>query len=263
MATHLILRFDAPMLAFGGEVIDSYGVVRDFPARSMLTGLVANALGLDRAEAKALDRLQSRIVHASARVAEGRRMREYQTARLFERDAGWTTRAVPEGRATSPSFGWDARYEAERGERRKSLTHQRHRDFDADARVLVALRLEPADEAPDINAVATALERPARPLFIGRKAFLPASPILSGRCEAADTLAALAGAMQPGAARVEWGEPIEAALPGARIVRDGHALSLRRRHRVGDERRHVAGIHSGTREVFEGLLERLPTESAA
>jgi len=99
MATHLILRFDAPMIAFGGEAIDSYGVVRDFPARSMLTGLVANALGLDRAEVEALDRLQSRIVHASARIAEGRRMREYQTARLFERDAGWTTRGLPEGLA--------------------------------------------------------------------------------------------------------------------------------------------------------------------
>ena len=42
---HLILRLEAPLMAFGGETIDNLGVVRRFPSASMLTGLLANALG--------------------------------------------------------------------------------------------------------------------------------------------------------------------------------------------------------------------------
>ena len=42
---HMILALEAPLMAFGGETVDNYGVVRSFPAASMLTGLLANALG--------------------------------------------------------------------------------------------------------------------------------------------------------------------------------------------------------------------------
>ena len=53
MPEHLILALDAHMSGFGGEAIDAYGVVRDFPARSMLCGLIGNALGLERGGADA------------------------------------------------------------------------------------------------------------------------------------------------------------------------------------------------------------------
>ena len=49
---HLILRLEAPLMAFGGETIDNYGVIRRFPSASMLTGLLANALGLRRTQAQ-------------------------------------------------------------------------------------------------------------------------------------------------------------------------------------------------------------------
>jgi CRISPR-associated Cas5-like protein len=42
------MRLEAPLMAFGGETIDNYGVIRDFPALSMVTGLFANALGYRR-----------------------------------------------------------------------------------------------------------------------------------------------------------------------------------------------------------------------
>ena len=35
-------------MAFGGEAIDNLGVIREFPAASMVTGLAANALGWRR-----------------------------------------------------------------------------------------------------------------------------------------------------------------------------------------------------------------------
>ena len=42
---HLIMNLESPLMAFGGEKIDNYGVTRRFPATSMLTGIFANALG--------------------------------------------------------------------------------------------------------------------------------------------------------------------------------------------------------------------------
>ena len=48
MKRHLILNLEAPLMAFGGETIDNIGVTRRFPSASMLTGLIANALGWRR-----------------------------------------------------------------------------------------------------------------------------------------------------------------------------------------------------------------------
>ncbi|MEO0323670.1 MAG: type I-E CRISPR-associated protein Cas5/CasD [Myxococcota bacterium] len=272
MRDHLVLALEAPALSFGGETIDNLGVVRDFPARSMITGLLANALGFDRAEGARLDALQARIVYASALVREGARTRDYQTARLFEKDVGWTTTGAPEGRAPSPSFTWDDAYERERGERKKALTHQRFRDYDADARVLVALGLANG-EGPDLDAIARAVERPERPLFVGRKPHLPSRPLLwrddEGRwpVEAEHPLGALArllaceGARNgyAGPTRVQWSPLAGPDLPeGERAALGPAGASMhvvaKRRHRLGDERRHVAGVHAGTRLVIEGRI---------
>ena len=207
MPDYIFLDLEAPMTSFGGEAVDSQGVVRDFPARSMIAGLIGNALGLERANAEALDKLQSRIVHATALVRTGQRRQEYQTARLFENESGWTTHGQPEGRAKSPSFSWDARYEIERDEPRKSLTHQRYRDHDIDARTFVVMTLAPASNEPSFEQVVKALRFPARPLFIGRKACIPSRPLLQGTLNAPDDCAALATVMGEAgfdSARVQW-----------------------------------------------------------
>ena len=36
MMRHLILDLEAPLMSFGGETIDNYGVIRSFPSASML-----------------------------------------------------------------------------------------------------------------------------------------------------------------------------------------------------------------------------------
>lgn len=271
MTPHLILTLEAPAMSFGGEAIDNRGVVRDFPARSMLTGLIANALGWDRTEGDRLDALQAQIEFASVRLRDGRRRQDYQTARLFERDAGWTTRGSPEGRASSPSFTWDRDWEAARGIRAKSLTHQRFRDFDADALVLVALSLAGEDD-PDLDAVARALARPERPLFLGRKPSLPSGPICDPVRIAAPTpvdalFHRIASMGWQGAARASWAPSPEDAPGRSRHLgrTDGgpsgvEAITLRgtiateRRARAADERRHRTGVHGGSREIAEGLL---------
>ena len=50
---HLLLRLDAPLMSFGAEAVDAYGVVRDFPARSRhhRPGRQRPGLGPDRRRA--------------------------------------------------------------------------------------------------------------------------------------------------------------------------------------------------------------------
>lgn len=230
MARHLILRLDAPLMSFGADMVDAYGVVRDFPARSAITGLIANALGWERHEAEAHDRLQARLVMGSARVAEGRRIREFQTALLGAGDRGWTTRGVAEGRA-----GGAATYQS---------PHIRYRDADADACVIVAFRLDPPDDSPTIEEIAMALDRPERPLFIGRKPFLPSGPINAGFRDGAtvsDALAAALAGEKSQAARAQWpiGEGPDARSPAIELT---------------DERNWRTGVHTGLRRVMEGRI---------
>lgn len=215
-------------MSFGAEAVDAFGVVRDFPARSAITGLIGNALGWDRAESGHLDRLQRRLVMGSLRLREGRRIQEFQTAQLDAGDRGWTTRGRPEGRA-----GGADTYRS---------PHIRYRDADADAAVLVALRLDPAGEAPDLNAVAEALDRPERPLFIGRKPFLPSGPIRGRFVEATNVRAALEAAcagLPGGGWRAQWPDG-EGGGPQVVELTDG------RNWRVG--------VHAGLRRVTEGTL---------
>lgn len=230
---HLLLDLDAPLMSFGGDMVDAYGVVRDFPAKSMVAGLIANALGWERYDAGAHARLQQRLVIGSARAEEGQRVRDFQTAQLGGNDRGWTTRGRPEGRA-----GGAATYLS---------PHIRYRDADADARVLVALRLDPADEAPTLDALADALDRPERPLFLGRKPFLPSRPVRLDIVEAATIREALAAGLAllgpPPAddrtVRAQW--PIAEGLPDDA-----------REEELADERHWPAGVHAGLRRVGEG-----------
>ena len=50
MADYLLLRLEAPLMAFGGTMIDANGPTLDFPITSLVTGLIANALGWHRGE---------------------------------------------------------------------------------------------------------------------------------------------------------------------------------------------------------------------
>ncbi len=238
MPRHLLLRLEAPLIAFGGETIDNYGVIRDFPALSMVTGLLANALGWRREEAQRHNRLQERLVMGARYERQGTGLRDYQTALLYESDQGWTTRGTPEGRAKSPSY-------ALQPDGRKALTLQRYRDYHADLSILIALRLEPAAEPPTLDDLAAALDHPARPLFIGRKPCLPSRRVCAGWQEGETILQVLQSVPLPmdlrEGARLQWPEG-EGTLPGDR------ALDL------CDERNWTSGVHGGWRPIREGRL---------
>ena len=229
---HLLLDLDGPLMSFGGDMVDAYGVVRDFPAKSMIAGLLANALGWERYEAERHARLQERLVMGSARVGEGRRIRDFQTAQLGGGDRGWTTRGRFEGRA-----GGADTYKS---------PHIRYRDADADARVLVALRLYADEEEPTLDTIAAALDRPERPLFLGRKPFLPSRPLCAGYVDAetirealAHGITRIAPASSSSSVRGQW--PVTKELG-----------PQDREEELTDERHWPAGVHAGLRRVAEG-----------
>ena len=237
---HLILNLESPLMAFGGETIDNLGVIRWFPAASMLTGLFANALGWRRTERERHQRLQDRLVFA-ARIdrepAGGVRMTDFQTAQLGAKDQGWSTHGRPEGRA-----GGANTYDA---------PHLRFRDYFADMRVTVALRLQPAGDKPTLDDLSDALQEPARPLFIGRKPCLPTTSLFRGFSEGDTALAALLTTTldEPGGEQ----DSVKLLWPNGEGV-DG--ITANRTYMLTDHRNWGSGLHGGGRQVCEGTAKR-------
>lgn len=239
MPEHLLLQLEAPLMAFGGEIIDHRGVTRDFPGQAALTGLLANALGWDRADGARHDRLQARLRAGALRMREGSVLRDFQTAFLNKRGTdsfGWTTHGLREGRD-----GGDGTYQS---------PHIRQRDWHADLLVLVALRLDPAEEHPNLGDLAEALKRPARPLFLGRKPGLPSVPLLFGQCSA-DTISV---ALQQGAERLVAAKRPELSVSPWRGEWPAGEGAGVREFAICDERRWQVGVHGGLRQVVSGQV---------
>ena len=218
-------------MSFGTTAVDHRRPVQPWPAASMLTGLLANALGWDRSETTQLDRLQARLRWAARIDRPGQALNDFQTAQLAKTDKGWTTRGVVEERGG----GADS----------YNSPHLRSRDYRADASVVVALRLDPAEEPPTLETIARALDHPARPLFLGRKGCLPATRLGLGLVQADDAVQALhqAASAHDGAAAQD------AAIyfnTGAAPVGEGLRI-----HHTSDERRFALDVHAGRQQVYE------------
>lgn len=233
----LLLRFDAPLVSFGAPTVDHNGVVQRFPARSMLTGLIANAFGWTHGDANALDTLQDRLGFAARIDRRGEELVDYQTVDLglpwmLPTRSGWTS----EGRI------------ARRTGASSEATHQRWRHYRADSVTTVALVL--SDGVPTLQAVEEALKCPARPLFIGRKCCLPASRILQGTVDADSPLAALVALPRlvrgdTGPLPVTWWDADDPAT----LVGESRAVA------VTDERDWANQIHVGRRMMREALID--------
>lgn len=235
----LHFQFRAPLAAFGGEVIDARGVIRPYPAQSMLTGLFANALGWTRAMREEHQKLQERIIYGVLYEVESvaRRMTDYQTAQLSKDDKAWTTRGEPVGRDGGPKSYMGA--------------HQRKRDYHVDLRMSGVIRLDPDDEFPSLADLATSLAHPARPLFIGRKPCLPSAPIFKGWIGAADIRSALTSLYELVSDELAFGDgPINAFWPAP----EGDEGAYRTTH-ITDEKNWLTGLHGGVRRVCERRLD--------
>jgi len=227
----LLLRLEAPLMSFGTTAVDHRRPVQAWPAVSMLIGLLANALGWDRSQTTALDRLQARLRWAARIDRPGVPLNDFQTAQLAKNDRGWTTRGVVEERGG----GADS----------YNSPHLRSRDYRADASVLVALRLDAGEEAPTLDDLAGALDNPARPLFLGRKGCLPATRLNLGLVQADDAVQALQqaghlpGGVVPELASIFFNSGAAPLVEGLRT------------HHTSDERRFALDVHAGQQRVYE------------
>ncbi|RME48228.1 MAG: type I-E CRISPR-associated protein Cas5/CasD [Chloroflexi bacterium] len=239
----LILRLDAPLMSFGGVMIDQHGFIERFPGTSLLTGLVANALGWHHGDFEQLQALQERLQYASRWDVPPERLVDYHTVDLGQpkmREPGWTTRGETEHRAGGPVA--------------KYGTHIRYRHHWADGLMTVALALD-GKGGPDLEAVHRALVQPARPLFLGRKACLPARPLLDPEPvrRGPNLLAILQavprwdrfGRLQTTPGRTEACWPVELGFPVGTRGEIRHVYDLRD---------WLNQLPAGSRERAEGIL---------
>ena len=147
----LILRLDAPLMSFGGVIVDHHNVTERFPGVSLFAGLFANALGWTHGEGEKIGALQDRLIIASRWDIEPEAIVDYHTVDLGQpkmREKGWTTRGEPEHRDGGPArFG----------------THIRLRHYWANGVLTAALALRD-NTVPDLATLEAALQQPARPL---------------------------------------------------------------------------------------------------
>ncbi|HML52669.1 MAG TPA: type I-E CRISPR-associated protein Cas5/CasD [Solidesulfovibrio magneticus] len=161
MTEFLVLRLTGPLMAFGDVAVDEIRPTAVLPSQSLLTGLVANALGWRAREGERLNRLQERLVYGARRDATGVTFTDYQNAHISPGQTMW-------------------RYRTPGPLKRSGLKYdnvQRWRDYVADGFVTVVLTFVPADENPTLAEVGQALRRPARPLFLGRVSCPPSCPL--------------------------------------------------------------------------------------
>jgi CRISPR system Cascade subunit CasD len=240
----LLLRFDAPLMSFGGVAVDNRGVTRLMPTRSMLTGLLGNALGYHHRDGERLGALQGHLRYAARCDRQGKLLVDFHTVDLGQRhlmEGGWTTRGQVE----------------KRGGASAAETHIRYRHYLADAVFTLALGVA-EEKAPNVEELAKALDEPARPLFLGRKTCLPSGPILLGTCEADTPLEALRAwpAITPPqaddrqTATFWWTDE-----PG---VPEGD-----RSFTVADDRDWFNQVHTGRRRLHEKEFPLAPTAEVA
>lgn len=171
----ILLRLDAPLMSFGSVIVDNHNFTDVFAYRSMLTGLIANALGMCRADRRELFSLQNRLLYAARRDRNGELIVDYQTMDLgrngpMNDELAWT---------------FNGRLEKRLGSAENAVgTHIRYRHYVADSVQTVALTFVPEDVEPTIEQVSQALQFPARPLFIGRKCCIPSGSVWLGTMQA-------------------------------------------------------------------------------
>jgi len=200
----ILLQLRAPVMSFGGPVVDSVGRTYRIPKLSMITGLIGNALGIDKAEFGRLEALQRQVQYGIRVDSEGEVVRDFQIADLGQEKMlsgnAWTTKGRTQPRTGSVKEGKVI-------QRKKYL---------ADAQYTVAVYLgqegstarsratgekaeerEAEDGGEEHNGFTTeeveeALQYPARTLYIGRKTCIPSAPIYGGSIQAKSVESALA-----------------------------------------------------------------------
>ncbi len=231
----IVIGFDG-FLAFGGPAVGEVRSTDIFPACSMITGLIANALGYESGEKERMQRLQESIVMGSRIDQPGDRIMDFQTAELGKKNMMWR----------SDGFGPDVRAG---GEGTYSGPALRYKHYLADSVVstVVGFRAPESGEFPSVDAVAHALQYPFRVLFIGRYCCIPYSSLFRGIIEAPSVLSALNMLPYRSDAERSQGE-----WPVSSHQEESGEITIERQ----DIRDWRNDIHAGSRLVWRGPIRR-------
>jgi CRISPR system Cascade subunit CasD len=175
----LTIRLRAPLMALQGPRIDGEPQSLPIPTRSLLTGLFGSALGYTRADHDKLQRLQDNMQVGVVVHREGVEISDYQIANLGKshmRGPMWSS-------GTSV-----AKREASREVLLGLRPQQRPYRADADMTAIVELG---GDSPVSAEELISALDQPARPLFIGRTSCPPVCKLAGGLLDAASLEAAV------------------------------------------------------------------------
>ena len=228
----LLMRFDAPLMSFGGVKVDQLANTDRFPSVSLLTGLLGNALGYNYRDGGKLSALQENLDFAARWDVAPSALRDYQTvdtAKPHMNQLGWTTRGLPEDRVT------------------KGDTIQRYVHYWANGIMTVAIMLK-ADKDCTVEDLKAALQRPSRPIFIGRKTCFPSTPLFIGIADAENVLEALS--KTPPATRDGKSKTMEACWP-EHLGEQGLSCSLKKTQGSRNWRNR---LHLAKTLRYEGLL---------
>lgn len=149
------------MMSFGVPQLDRLGPTDSMPGLSMVTGLLANALGYQHREGdkiNALSRALEMVTLAPVDVRETREV-DYQTVDLTRMPVSWST-----------THGMVTRDDEEG-------TILRFREYLCDAKRIVMFRLV-GEGVPDIETVIQALREPVGIPFLGRIGYPPSTPLV-------------------------------------------------------------------------------------
>lgn len=229
MPRFLVLRLEGPLMSFGTTTVGQGSTVPTelFPGRSMLTGLLANALGWTHGDTVKLRSLQSRIRFAARIEREGDVLIDFQTV---DRSQPFMTTKASWTFSGQPDFA---------DEGKGTLIRRKH--YVEDSVVIVALGLD-GDEAPGLMDIAEALDTPARPLFLGRACCPPGGRIYQGAIDAESPLDALCHiSTDTGVTRFH-------ARWDASLGADGFDIL------AADDRDWANGVHTGGRMIREGYI---------
>ena len=219
------------LLSFGAPAVGEVRPTDVFPACSMITGLLANALGYERTDRKRVQELQSAISMWTRVDWPGNRLIDFQTFYIDKKVALW-------------------RYDFYRG--KPNETHEgtaiRYKHFLSDSYIhtVVGIDATQGDDLPSIESIAHALAYPFRVLFIGRYCCVPHSPLFQRIIEADSVYSALEqipSKIGSGPFEAEW--PVTS---NAGEKRDGRIMERQ------DLRDWINDVHSGSRLVWRGMI---------
>ena len=180
--------------------------------------------------------------------ANGNTLQDFQSAGIQKNDMTWSTHGAPIGRA------------GDHGSYISPLLS--YKDYTVDTLIHAAFSLTPSQNGPTPEETALALQKPYRPLFLGRKTCLPSAYLFQGLdTESQSPLQALLSLpalpeTEP-TVRLLWSRGETAGAPDD--------LVPSKTYRLSDERHFQSGPHKGFRWVSEASIDaaRLPSKSTA